>query len=99
MARVEGWHGCGGLGGPSLAVLVRVIVVVGACTRPRAARSAAGLAGVAAAILVLAQLDGGVAERQPQLGGERGIVVAEVGDEVAQARRDHGRLLSAGRSL
>src|SRR5690242_19931259 len=83
--------------GPS--VLVWVVVGVGARTGPFGALSAAGLAGVAAAVLMLAQLDGGVAPRQPQLGRERRVVRAEVGDEVSRAWPGHSRLLPAGRCL
>src|SRR5579883_1094163 len=68
---------------------MRVVVVVRACTRPGGALSAAGLARVAAAAGALAELDGGVPERQAQLRGQRRVVVVEVGDQGAQARAAH----------
>jgi hypothetical protein len=91
------WAGIWGLGtpcdraaGPLLGLIVVVPVVVvmrvviggGSALTGRIGRhSTAGLAVVAAAALVGAQLDQGVGHGHPQLCGERGLVGGPVGRE------------------
>jgi hypothetical protein len=73
---------------PTLVVVVPVVVVVrmifrgGSALTERIGRhSTAGLAVVAAATLVAAQLEEGVGRGHPQLGREGGVVGGPVGNE------------------
>jgi type IV secretory pathway VirB2 component (pilin) len=81
-------------GGPSVGLIgvVPVVVVVGmvicggsALTGRIGWHSTAGLAVVAAANLVVAQLEEGVGRSHPQLGSERGVVSGPVGKEGPRA--------------
>src|SRR5581483_1090450 len=74
---------------PGGALTVRMIVVDGALPGPIGAHSAAGLAGFAAAARPPADLDPGIAQREPDLGRQRRVVLAEVDDQVAQAWAGH----------
>jgi hypothetical protein len=63
-------------------VVMRMVSRGGSALTGRIGRhSTAGLAVVAAASLVLAQLDEGVGRSHPQLGSERGVVGGPVGKE------------------
>ena len=70
-------------------VVVRVVVAVGVRLRVRTGLwvpfSTAGLAGVAAAGLQVADLDPGVAQAEAQLGGQ-GHRLPPVGEEAAESR-------------
>src|SRR5260370_33751688 len=65
-----------------VAVVVRMVLGGGSALTGRVGRhSTARLAVVAAARLVLAQLDAGVRRSHPQLGGEGGVVGDPVGQQ------------------
>ena len=83
------------VGGPSagligivpVVVVVRMIIRGGPALTGRIGRhSTAGLAVVAAATLLVAQLDQSVGRSHPQLGSERGVVGDPVGKQGARAR-------------
>jgi hypothetical protein len=87
----------------AVAVIVTVVVVVRmspgrvpALTGRIGWHSTAGLAVVAAATLMVAQLDQGVGRSHPQLGSERGVAGDPVGQQGARAWLRPGFLLRLG---
>jgi hypothetical protein len=89
-----GGRSAGLIGVVPVVVVVRMIIRGGPALTGRIGRhSTAWLAVVAAATLMVAQLDQGVSRSHPQLGRERGVVGGPVGKQGAWAWMRPGFLL------